>query len=105
MTTVELLKAARAKIEQGWCQGTMAKEQRGRMRGPKESYSCSWCVLGALAAASTLEELNPYRTARTLMEAVVAPSLSAWNDAPGRTQAEVLAAFDKAIELAEGETK
>jgi len=88
------LRAARTLVERGWVQGDYS-------RGP-----CV-CTLGALNAAfgddpNTDTRSNKWFDAKKLLESVVeTPFLDVWNDEPGRTQGEVLAAFDKAIELAE----
>jgi hypothetical protein len=87
MTTVEVLRAARAKIERGWCQHAY-------------QVGADVCAMGAILYAT-----DPCR-ARTgaidvLAGAIGGKGICDWNDSPLRTQAEVLAAFDKAITLAE----
>ncbi len=37
---------------------------------------------------------------RAFRKAIFRVSIPGWNDAPGRTEAEVLAAFDRAVDLA-----
>lgn len=91
-TTRQLLIAARALIaEPGrWCQGIDR-------------------VMGARCAAAALEDAGDGqpRNIRTLAYDTfktttgISGKLSDWNDAPNRTHAEVLAAFDRAIEGAE----
>jgi hypothetical protein len=44
-----------------------------------------------------------WQTAGHFADAIGDTEIYDWLDAPGRTHAEVLAAFDRAIELAEGE--
>jgi hypothetical protein len=88
------LREARALIERGWCQG---------------DYVCgtSVCVYGAIQATLYGDPEDCSVTADEeevvvlLKEATGSAALVQWNDCPGRTQAEVLAAFDKAIQLAE----
>ena len=53
--------------------------------------------------ASFLAETHLYAALRKLFN--IPYSLWTWNDQEGRTQAEVLALFDKAIELAEAEER
>lgn len=82
------LREAKALIERGWCQGRMATGD-GRV-----------CIRGAILGAFT-EEAEERRADALLKKAAgFSGYLGDWNDLPGRTQAEVLAAFDKAIELA-----
>jgi hypothetical protein len=86
MTTRETLIAARALIDtpDKWTQGTM---RQGVQR----------CMVGALCAASS-GSITP--TVSALRRIIGCWSLTAWNDRADRTHAEVLAAFDKAIEAA-----
>jgi hypothetical protein len=86
--TVEVLQAARALIDtpDKWTQGTY-DDGEGRR-----------CIVAALDAA---RNRIPERCAQgTLRATVGGEPLSQWNDAPGRTHAEVMAAFDRAIEAA-----
>ena len=100
MTTLEVLKAARAKIEKGWTQGTMARDKNGVAVSSDDKDATCWCALGAVLAVRREEWVNAVPFVR---DAVGGGELLVWNDTPGRTQAEVLAAFDKAIELCEKE--
>lgn len=100
MTTVEVLKAARAKIEQGWCQGDAAQNSDGELCGSQDLNASCWCCVGAIGAVTAYnEQATP--ALKAIRDAIGTPGIAKWNDAKGRTQAEVLAAFDKAIELAE----
>lgn len=96
----EKLREARKLIEQGWTKGWFVEQHEAD--GP-----ICYCVYGALnqvvvgdAEADTTET---DAAAKLLGRAVGQTflSLATWNDAPERTQAEVLAAFDRAIELAD----
>lgn len=106
MTVAEVLRAARAKItEPGtWCKHMAACDRDGVKVHPREAEATSFCMLGSLQAVATslysealtvlAEHLSgavPWRTGK----------ISAWNDNPVRTHAEVLAAFDRAIAAAE----
>jgi endonuclease YncB( thermonuclease family) len=84
------LREARALITKG-----KPYEQRGEVK-------CV-CMIAALADAGAGDLRSE---AREFLRKAVSPSnrytdIATWNDRPGRTQAEVLAAFDRAIELAE----
>jgi len=107
MTTKEILIAARAKIErpQDWIQGRFALSSLQNQVKPNSRRASCWCALGAIAAI-TREDPNDVNDevywllhrAMGLPDNVMAVAI--WNDAPGRTHAEVLAAFDRAIEAA-----
>lgn len=90
MTTVEVLRGARALLAvHGWCQEEFLN-----------AAGC-YCAAGALndAAGSTAQWSNgDSRDARDALKAALGEfSVLAWNDVPGRTVDEVLAAFDRAI--------
>ena len=93
VTTVEVLRAARAKIEKGWVQYTYEHEADGA--------PIAWCAAGAISRQHL--SVNESAGAYLLLRRVCGETVSAWNDAPGRTKEEVLAAFDRAIALAERE--
>lgn len=109
MTTAEILKAAREKVAAGWTQGENARDEDGNPVGA--GAAACWCAYGAIDAATPREGLGYaefYRVRSDAMlilrDAIGLPGtnrIADWNDAPGRTQAEVLAAFDRAIALAE----
>ena len=97
MTTVEVLKAARAKIEQGWCQGSYARNAMNEKVLYRSVDACRWCAMGAIVSLGGVDWIT---AADVIKQANAIEVIPKWNDAPNRTQAEVLAAFDKAIELA-----
>jgi hypothetical protein len=90
--TVELLKRARAMVEHRWCPWGATDDKGGV------------CVIVALGGAAKYPNGNDYELARKYFrDAIPIPntlSIPEWNDHPGRTQADVLAAFDRAIALA-----
>ena len=57
--------------------------------------ACAWCAIGALAAAADdrLGTGSAVSTADVIADELGVGSLPAWNDEPGRTQAEVVAAL------------
>jgi|ERR1700677_1000200 len=86
-----VLERAREKIARGWCQNRWRKDG-------------AVCIVGAIADA--IDDVDQVAVRRghncthwiDLMDALGAPRADAiWNDARGRTQAEVLARFDSAI--------
>jgi hypothetical protein len=98
----EVLVKARAKIEQGWTQGTFARNGNQEYVYPTDSDAVSWCVRGAICVVVVEETEDLGFRARRLLASAnqITEGLAVWNDTPGRTQAEVLAAFDKAIAAA-----
>jgi hypothetical protein len=97
-STVEVLQKARAKIDrpEKWGKGV-----RGGVDGRRPLHTC--------CAAEALEDTTPtdipirgsaFEALRKAAGIAKDQTLVGWNDAPERTHAEVLAAFDKAIELA-----
>lgn len=102
MTLVELLVAARAKIAIGWTQYRYARDVTGGEVPPVHLDACRWCAIGALVAARSLlpeaaERLALMVAAKSALRAVVHDCVQVWNDADGRTQQEVIEAFDAAI--------
>lgn len=87
-----VLAGARVVLEErGWCQGA---DQDA------EGCVCSEYAL-SIAAWSDERPLLAYLTGKkALRSAINAPSVVLWNDTPGRTFDEVLAAFVRAEELA-----
>lgn len=106
----DLLIRARARIERGWTQGAMARDGNADfiiVPTTAPEATC-WCIAGALLADATLGTANCGAAYTALLDAHKSlngdkqnSTLSIWNDAPERTQADVLALFDKAIERVE----
>jgi hypothetical protein len=89
MKPSEIVKAAAATIrERGWCQGTYFSGDR-----------C--CIYGALGVV-TRSPLVESECAREIVQDL-GTGLVKFNDAPGRTQAEVLAALEATAARLEGE--
>lgn len=109
-TTADVLREAARLIEEGgWTQGALARTLRGLSVEPGSGQAVAWCAAGALLRASVAMASGPYRDeyARRLyrdameqLDAVVGQrgGAVAWNDAPGRTREEVVAALLMAAE-------
>lgn len=91
MNAVECLVAARKKIEDpaNWGKGKQANHRK---------VLCAITAIGHARAEAFGTDF--WRAEWALREVIGRGSIVMWNDAPERTHAEVLAAFDKAIELA-----
>lgn len=107
MTTIKhQLIAARAIVAKGWTQRFFSADKfysYDSTTEPKGNYERKcFCIAGAVGEATAtsygssavMEELVKYMPAPSMS---VGQSVYDWNDEPGRTQAEVLALFDKAI--------
>ena len=106
MTTLTLepdvrkaLEDARALVKKGWAQDYNAMALGSAVCDPRSKAAARWCANGALVAATGDADSPICSMAYDVLRAAAETdgSLSAWNDAPGRTQAEVLALFDKAL--------
>jgi hypothetical protein len=104
MTTKEVLKKAKEKIEQGWCQHVIAKDREGTKVPADSPEAIQWCSVGAIASIYAKQDVFITFTPEynLILKVLKTESLAEWNDRPKRTIEEVLAAFDKAIELADG---
>ena len=104
MNEVDALREARALNEQGWTQGALARDRDGHEVHPCDKIAEAFCMSGAVNAAVADDILLEEKCFDLLQVAIGEEDgfcLAQWNDMEGRTQAEVLAAFDKAIEAAE----
>jgi hypothetical protein len=73
--------------EGAWTQGVLARDAQGKgVCGPPFSGACSYCASGAIIAAAGEFEMAYYDLVAHLIGDVV----PVWNDAPGRTQSEVV---------------
>lgn len=97
--SLRLLRAARALVAAGWCQGVWARDADGNGVMPFDHRAVAWCLSGALAAAAPpvfgpawMDALD--RVYQVLPKCVTTIS---YNDVPGRTQADILALLDAAI--------
>ena len=105
MKTKEILIAARAKIEQPecWTQMAFAKTALRNKAKVDSPRAVCWCILGAICAVTNSKPgLLDVASYRLIANAIGVPPYSEnvvnWNDERARTHAEVLAAFDRAIE-------
>lgn len=95
------LREARALIKRpgSWLQKFACRNERGELCYYTEA-TC-FCAYGALCSVTLDDDSGKYEPLELLNDVVGGDGIIAFNDDPGRTQAEVLAAFDKAIALAE----
>lgn len=134
MSDVEVLKAARAKIEQpeAWAQGHFAYRppngepwraasvQGGQalvQTNQTDPEAVCWCTLGAVMSVGRGNAVDDYAPLRYVLFALrdvtkAGPAMDlqlrdvvAFNDAPHRTHSEVLNLLDVAIQLAEADAE
>lgn len=98
-TTLEILRAARAKIERPecWTKGAFARDAVGGECMSSEPDAVCWCSDGAIGAVIATTDVHDFCAFEALSRAIGNLHVAEWNDAPERTHAEVLAAFDAAI--------
>lgn len=104
--TLAVLHAARELVAAGWCQGALARNRYGREVERRSPSASRFCAAGALYQIGawfppSTEDAAFHALAQTL--GVERARLALWNDDPARTQAEVVAAFDAAIQRLEQE--
>jgi hypothetical protein len=87
--------------EGAWTQGAYARDAKGRkfITGRAEGMVC-FCAIGAIDHVTNA--ITPlWKDALTALQQVLPESrIGAWNDAPERTQPEVVAALRRAATLA-----
>lgn len=98
MTTKEILEMGRARIARGKCQGAYARTAAGWKTTPSDYLACSWCARGACGFGSQDGSADAVGWLLTAIGAGDVQGLYRFSDT--HTQEEVLAVFDKAIELA-----
>ena len=106
-TTLDILRHARGLIEQGWTQGAFARDADGHGVNHRNSRAVCFCGVGAIRRAADDLRMPRRLTAaawKVLDDVCPDQELLAmgWQDEPGRTQSEVLAMFDRAIEREAG---
>lgn len=103
-TPSEVLRAARELISvpERWTQDATARSVKRRPVLPRSQKAVCWCSVGAIDRATESTFSPEAMDARSfLRDAAKTNVISTWNDMRSRTHAEVLAAFDRAIVLAD----
>lgn len=109
MNSLETLEAARALIAEPsrWTKGAYARADTGCALEWDTKVASSYCLIGALKAASgstgmgyvTAIDILMYMVLGVLANGHSSEILFNWNDDPHRTHTEVLALLDEAIRL------
>lgn len=101
----QMLADAYELIWSGWCQGTAAADEMGRAIEPSSAFARRWSAPGALERVwrRTPEDgdvvIEAFERANLALAAAIRAVPQEWNDAIGRTCAEVLDALAKARRL------
>jgi hypothetical protein len=96
MTTVsDILNRAADLIEPegAWTQYTLALNKDHVSCDPKQDDAACFCAMGAIVRAANIEDDEYYEAALTELSAHVGFHVPTWNDAPERTQSEVVSAL------------
>ncbi len=96
----ETLDKARALIEKGWTQGASARGKSKRQVELNSPSAVCFCASGAINRAAPRFGGVYAAASEALKRAIGQRFIVAWNDAEGRTQAEVIQAFKEAAALA-----
>ena len=109
MTPHEILIAARAKIDkhQRWCKGAFSKDHNGEEVSPVSVNAVRFCALGAIRAVTpdplgrsearaALRLASGYGRNEIIFEL---------NDHPKARHADIMALYDRAIEMTKGEAE
>ena len=74
-------------VKKGWCQGYYACTKDGVMCEYNDPRAVKWCIMGAL---DKVYPSSSGEAVHKIEKALGGKSLPLWNDAKGRTQAQVV---------------
>lgn len=100
----DILREAKRLIKKGWTRGAWARIGKDATHSSDPAATC-FCASGALfrvSAGDLRRVASDYLRRGARLRTSEIPK---WNDAPGRKKSQVLAAFDKAIQLAEADSQ
>ena len=85
-------------VPERWTKDEYARDPSGEAVMPLSERAVCWCTIGAMyrIAGAHGDELR--KAKRALERATQDGAIAVFNDDPSRTHAEILAAFDRAIE-------
>lgn len=102
MNTKEILRQGRERVTRGWCQGPPAIDDAGSSVLSNDPSAVAWCIWGAVADYCFIDD-PAYERAVALLDKAAQRigylGCIAFNEAPGRTQADAIALYDDAISL------
>ena len=95
-SVLEILEQAKERVTIGWTRDHLAKDKDGNPVMGSSPKAVRWCAFGALSAPPSKSFNEAYRF---ITDDVLCESLAPWNNAPERTQEEVVDLFDRAIKM------
>lgn len=103
-TAADILRAARGLLADPdrWTTKAYARAKDGRLARPEGAEAVCWCAFGALAKVGSNEWSHPGGLLRRSARALFNDLPTGVNDQRGH--ADVLAMYDRAIELAEAQS-
>lgn len=105
LTVVEVLEGAADLIASGWTKEALARNAEGKTVEPEDDDATCWCLMGATDRAAA-DGGSPWQVAyqaRDIFRQSMGGELFCipdWNDAPERTQDEVVAKLREAAAIA-----
>lgn len=101
----EVLERAAALIEPegAWTRGTYSLDASGERVPPASREAACWCLYGAIDRVLAGKRADPHHHPDDYLYRALGAGPADFNDAPDRTQPEVVAALRKAAELARSE--
>lgn len=104
MSAADILEKAADLIEPegAWTRFVFARDASGRRVSEQDPSATCWCAAGAITvtAGGGFFGEGAWKARSALLEALGAGIIPNWNDAPDRTQAEVVAKLREAAEKA-----
>lgn len=97
MTVYEVLLGMRDLLDspERWTRGVFGRDEQGHMVGALNDRARAWCLVGAACKVDPHGEC--VNEARDILGELAGGELTAWNDRPERTHAEVIDLLDRAI--------
>ena len=80
-------------VQKGWCQDAFALDAEGKPVSSRSRKAIAWCALGALCRVYMSNDNDRLEQAMKELRLQLPgkhSTISSWNDAPERTQAEVV---------------
>jgi len=74
----------------GWTQMASARRYSGEITAVNSEHACCWCAVGAIVAANYQDDLAISEAFEAVRAEIGGGDITDWNDAPERTQADVV---------------
>lgn len=98
MSRIEAIERALRRIRKGWCQGALARGALGQPVSPSGPLAVQWSLLGSLMAEPYSGFVDLLMLINGGKQEVV--SVHDWNNAPERTQADVIRILEDLLKQA-----